>query len=141
MKVKLLHPKAQVPEYATEGAIAFDIRTVEAGDVMPLSATTFSTGIAVEVPEGYGLFVFSRSGHGFKNSLRLANGTGLIDKDYRGEIKVRIHNDGRIPFSFEPGDRIAQGLLLPISRVSFTQVEELSATERGAGGFGSTGVQ
>ena len=141
MKVKLLHPRAQMPEYATEGAIAFDLRTVEPGEVMPWSGTTFSTGIAVEVPEGYGLFVFSRSGHGFKNSLRLANGTGLIDKDYRGEIKVRVHNDSRIPFGFEAGDRIAQAVLLPVSRVSFTQVEELSATERGAGGFGSTGVK
>lgn len=141
MKVKLLHPKAQMPEYATDGAIAFDIRTVEAGDVLPMSATTFSTGLAVEVPEGFGLFVFSRSGHGFKNGLRLGNGTGLIDADYRGEIKVRIHNDGRVPFGFEPGDRIAQGLLLPISRVAFQQVEDLTNTERGAGGFGSTGVK
>jgi dUTP pyrophosphatase len=141
MKVKLLHPQAQMPDYATEGAIAFDLRTVEAGEVMPWSGTTFSTGIAVEVPQGYGLFAFSRSGHGFNHGLRLGNGTGLIDTDYRGEIKVRVHNDSRIPFSFEAGDRIAQAVLLPVIRVNFEQVEHLTSTERGEGGFGSTGVK
>lgn len=139
MKIKLLHPLAQVPEYATEGAVAFDLRTVDAGDVPPLGAATFGTGIAVEVPPGFGLFVFSRSGHGFKYGLRLGNGTGLIDADYRGEIKVRVHNDSRVPFSFEPGDRIAQAVLLPISRVCFNVVDDLADTARGAGGFGSTG--
>jgi dUTP pyrophosphatase len=139
MKVKLLHPQAQVPEYATHGAAAFDFRTIEAGDVPPLGAATFRTGIAVEVPEGHALMLFSRSGHGFKHSLRLGNAVGIIDSDYRGELMVRIHNDSRTPFSFEPGDRIAQGIVIPVSRTYMDLVHTLSDTERGAGGFGSTG--
>jgi dUTP pyrophosphatase len=140
MKVKLLHPLAQMPEYATEGAAAFDIRTVDADWVLPMSATTFSTGIAVEIPQGHALMLFSRSGHGFKHGLRLGNAVGIIDADYRGEIKVRIHNDSRTPFSFEVGDRIAQGIVIPVSRTYMELVHTLTDTSRGDGGFGSTGA-
>ena len=141
MKIQLLHPLARVPEYASEGAAAFDIRTIEAGDVPPFGGFTFRTGIAVEIPAGNALMLFSRSGHGFKHSLRLGNAVGIIDSDYRGELMVRIHNDCRTPFSFEAGDRIAQGIVIPVSRTYMDLVHTLSETSRGDGGFGSTGVK
>jgi dUTP pyrophosphatase len=87
------------------------------------------------------MLIFSRSGHGFKNNIRLSNCTGVIDSDYRGEVQVKLASDdpdGAV-FSVAHGDRIAQAMVLPIEQVSFEEVTELSTTERGEGGFGSTG--
>ncbi len=101
---------------------------------------TFRTGLAFEVPHGHVLKVFSRSGHGFKYGVRLANGTGIIDSDYRGELMVCLKNDGPEPMVVHHGDRITQAMLVPIPQVELIEVQELSDTERGAGGFGSTGA-
>ena len=134
-----LRDDAIVPVYGTDWAACFDLHTVDSGTVEPLSAQTFGTGLSFEIPEGHVMLVFSRSGHGFKNGLRLSNCVGVIDADYRGEVKVRLHNDKPIAFVFEPGDRVAQAMVLPVQKVKLTTVAQLNNTERGDGGFGSTG--
>ncbi len=141
MKLKLqrIHRRARLPEYATEGAACFDLHCVEYGDVPFLGSTTFRTGLIVEVPEGHVMLIFSRSGHGFKHDLRLSNCVGVIDSDYRGEVAVKIANDSRTTFSFEPGDRIAQAMIVQIPRVEIVEADTLTETARGAAGFGSTG--
>lgn len=140
LKVKRLDPKAQLPGYATLGAACFDIAALNVGFVSGGGYATFSTGLAFEVPEGHVMLIFSRSGHGFKNNVRLANCVGVIDSDYRGEVMVKLTNDSRQDMWVEPGDRIAQAMIVPVQQVTFTEVDELSETARGAGGFGSTGA-
>lgn len=134
-----LNPDAIEPIYATDGAGCFDLHTTHGGEVGAHSTGTFSTGLAFEVPDGHVMFVFSRSGHGFKHGLRLSNCVGVIDADYRGEVMVQLRNDKPIAFSFEKGDRVAQALILPVPRVTFAAAEQLSITDRGNGGFGHTG--
>lgn len=149
LKVQKLHPDAILPKYATAGAACFDLHAV--GPVDPFydsqeigeQPLTIETGLAVEVPENHVMLIFSRSGHGFKHDTRLANCVGVIDSDYRGELMVRLTRDGgwdTKPLRVRPGDRIAQAMLVPIPRVELELVEDLSTTERGAGGFGSTGA-
>lgn len=145
LKIKRLHPEAQIPQYQTSGAIAFDLhallRDYTSIRVRHDAPIIFDTGIAVEVPEGYGLFVFPRSGLGYKYDVQLANGTGLIDQDYRGSISVKLSCLTTYGgFTVHHGDRIAQAVVMPIVRVEFEEVSELEATERGANGRGSTGV-
>lgn len=139
LNIKKLHPKAITPRYATEGAACFDLHCTEYNEVFARGSALFHTGLSIEVPDGWAMLVFSRSGHGFKNNLRLSNCVGVIDSDYRGEIIVRLHNDGPIDFSFEAGDRIAQAMITPVLKCSFEEVSELTPTLRGYGGFGSTG--
>lgn len=139
IKVKKLDPAAVLPTYATAGASCFDIRTIESGKVPAHGVRRFRTGLAFEVPDGYVLKVYSRSGHGFNHGLRLSNVVGVIDSDYRGEVIIGITNDSSIPFEFEPGDRIAQGMIVPAPQVELIEADSLSETARGAGGFGSTG--
>lgn len=156
LKVKALehYPKEWgLPEYKTAGAIAFDLRAALFNKV---SGNVFKayTGLAFEIPEGYGLFIFSRSGHGFKSHTRLSNCVGVIDSDYRGEVIVQLHRDfvqlsedseygvNEPPckiLNLSKGDRIAQAVLLQIPKVSLQFVDTLDITERGAQGFGSTG--
>jgi dUTP pyrophosphatase len=144
LKIKKLHPSAKLPSYATAGAACFDLHAnTYAGVGSKTSghgAVTISTGLCVEVPDGHVMLIYSRSGHGFKNGVRLANCVGVIDADYRGEIMVRLTNDTDTPMGVSPGDRIAQAMIVPVERVTFEQVLELSDTVRGAGGFGSTGA-
>jgi dUTP pyrophosphatase len=146
LKIKKLHPDAVIPKYATAGSACFDLHAIVENDVsadavLPGHFYTFRTGLAFEVPNGYVLKVYSRSGHGFRYGTRLANCTGIIDSDYRGELMVRLKNDGYSkPVVVHHGDRIAQAMLVPIPRVEMIEVGELSNTERGAGGFGSTGA-
>ena len=140
INVQKLHPAASLPTYATPGAACFDLRTIEAGRVPARGSAKFRTGLAFEVPAGHVLMVHSRSGHGFKNGLRLSNATGIVDSDYRGELMVSITNDSAIAFEFEPGDRIAQAMILPVPQVELVEAASLSETERGTGGFGSTGA-
>ena len=157
LKIQRLHPDAIVPRYASHGAAAFDLHAIINGygavAIHPGDKVTFRTGLAVEIPEGHGMFILSRSGHGFKNDIRLANCVGLIDSDYRGEIMVKLTSDD-LPMlnhfggpdavttfmRVSHGDRIAQAVILPVPRVEFELVHELSTTARGAGGFGSTGA-
>ena len=141
VNVQKLHPAASLPTYATPGAACFDLRTIEAGEVGPCGGTfAFRTGLAVEVPAGHVMLVFSRSGHGFKNSISMVNCVGVIDSDYRGEVMVKLRNNSPLRFGFEPGDRIAQAMILPFPQVELVEADSLSETARGAGGFGSTGA-
>lgn len=150
LRILKLHENAQVPGYATEGAACFDLHAVI--DPVPFMETqtprytepvTIRTGLAFEVPAGHVMLIFSRSGHGFNFDTRLANCVGVIDSDYRGEVMVKLTRDPReelVPtLRFQHGDRIAQAMLVPVPRVEFEVAEQLSITERGAGGFGSTG--
>lgn len=145
LKIQKLHPDTIVPQYATEGAACFDLHAIIENDIgadaiLPGCSYTFRTGLAVEVPDGHVLMIYSRSGHGFNHGVRLANGTGVVDADYRGELLVCLHNDNpKYPFVINDQDRIAQALILPVPRVTFEVSEQLSITDRGQGGFGSTG--
>ena len=145
LKFKKLHPAAIVPKYQTPGAACFDLHAhsdgVPAGWILSEDGGTavIDTGLCFEVPEGHVMLVFSRSGHGFKNNVSLVNGVGVIDSDYRGPVAVGLRNDGPLPFRVQAGDRIAQAMIVPIPAVELEEVDELSETQRGAGGFGSTG--
>lgn len=140
LKVKRLTEEAQLPTYGSAGAACFDIRTTTGGIVEAKDSALFSTGLSFEIPKGWAMMVYSRSGHGFKHGIRLANATGIIDSDYRGEVMVRLTNDGGKAYEVQPGERVAQAMLIPAPAVSIEEVGELSATERGEGGFGSTGT-
>ena len=107
--------------------------------IAPHTTEKIGTGLAVAVPEGYFGAVFARSGLASKQGLRPANCVGVCDSDYRGEYTVAIHNDSETTQTVAPGDRIAQLVILPYMTAEFEEADELSATERGAGGFGSTG--
>lgn len=139
VKIKLLSDSARVPTYGTTGAACFDLYAADTVAVAPGRRVSVKTDVAFEVPEGYVLKLYSRSGHGFKHGVRLANGTGIVDSDYRGHVPVCLHNDGNQPFIVELGDRVAQAMIVPVPRVEFQVVDELSETARGEGGFGSTG--
>ena len=144
LKVKKLHPDAILPTYATDGSACFDLYAVDCGDQHPIyyqQGQVFSTGLSFEIPYGWHVLIFSRSGHGFKNGVRLANCVGVIDADYRGEVMVKLYADTPATdvLRVSTGDRIAQAQLVPVHRAEFIEVDELSQTERGTGGFGSTG--
>ena len=150
LKIKKLHPNAIIPTYATDGSACFDLYAATVDNASRIgkllthgSPVTCGTGLAFEVPEGWAMMVYSRSGHGFKHNTRLANCVGVTDSDYRDEVKVRLtmddqYLDHEIDLEVKQGDRIAQAMLIPIERVSFEIVDELSKTKR-TGGFGSTG--
>jgi dUTP pyrophosphatase len=141
IKVKPLSALAQLPAYATAGSACFDIATIDDNvDIGPGSGAVLRTGLAFEIPPGHVMMVYSRSGHGFKHGIRLANSVGVIDSDYRGELMVKVHNDSRARFSVGRGDRIAQAMVVPVQQVEFEAAEELNDTARGVGGFGSTGT-
>jgi dUTP pyrophosphatase len=142
INIKKLHPNAVVPQYATVGAACFDLVCVNDVTITPgREHVALKTGLAFEIPEGYVMKVYSRSGHGFKNGIRLANGTGIIDSDYRGEVMVKMHNDGTSAVHVSAGERIAQAMIEPVNQVAFNVVDELSDTARGSGGLGSTGTK
>ena len=140
-----LHPNAITPTYATDGSACFDLYAIEVSGGGDYSTAMCRTGLAFEIPEGYVMLIFSRSGHGFNKNTRLANCVGVIDSDYRGEVMVKLTRDGALRdetprLLAQDGDRIAQAMVVPVPRVTFHVVEQLSITERGAGGFGSTGA-
>ena len=138
IRVKKLHPGAQLPEYQSAGAACFDLHTIHADQIASNGATVFHTGLAFEIPEGHVMLVYSRSGHGFKAGVRLSNCVGVIDSDYRGEVMVKLTSDGG-ELAVNAGDRIAQAMIVPVPQVRLEWAEELSATHRGHGGMGSTG--
>lgn len=140
LKVKRLHPDAILPTYATDGSGCFDLYSMTADWLLPTGTNKqFETGLAFQIPEDHVMLVFSRSGHGFKHNVRLTNAVGVIDSDYTGQVMVAMTSDHDV-FEIEKGDRIAQALVIPIPKVSFTEVDELSGTTRGTNGFGSTGA-
>ena len=141
MKVKIeqLYKGAMEPTYGTPGAAAFDLYAAQDGVVEAYAMAVIKTGLAFEIPQGYVMRVYSRSGHGFKNGVRLVNCVGVIDSDYRGEVMVGLKNDGPTMMWVRQGDRIAQAIIEPVERIEFEWADELSSTKRGQGGFGSTG--
>lgn len=134
------------PEYASETAAAVDLRAAleenEVITLLPGERARIPTGVAIapETPDVVAV-VAGRSGHGLKNGVTMANSIGVIDSDYRGEISVVLINHGSEPFEIRRGDRIAQMMFLPVLTAAFLPVDELDETERGAGGFGHTGVK
>jgi len=143
MKIKFLKmdPNAEVPTYATAGAAGADLRSIESVTIPPKSRGLVSTGIAIELPEGFEAQVRSRSGLALKAGLSVLNSPGTIDSDYRGAIGVILHNSGITAYTVEPGERIAQLVVAPVVQVEFEEADELSVADRGEGGFGSTGKQ
>lgn len=137
LKIKPLHPKFAPPRYATSGSAGFDFHALTTGMAFPGTVTKVPLGCAVEVPEGHALLITARSGHGAKFGAGVPHGYGLIDSDYRGELFMLFVTSS--PFGWAVGDRIAQGIIVPVQHVRFDIVEELSSTARGEGGFGSTG--
>lgn len=141
ISVKLLRPDARVPTYGTEASAGADLYACmqDKVEVGPGQNVMIPTGIAMEIPKGYAGLVFARSSMGAKRGLAPANKVGVIDSDYRGEIRVVLHNHSGEPQSVEPGERVAQLLIVPVFTPGFQEAEKLSDTSRGAGGFGSTG--
>ncbi len=142
IKVKCLDAGAVIPRYAKPGDAGFDLVSVDFVWLKPGESAVVSTGLAFEIPEGYEMQIRPRSGLSAKTKLRVSNAPGTIDSGYRGEIKVLIDNiSTEDSFTIGVGDRIAQGVIAPVFHASFTEVDELSETERGDKGFGSTGVR
>lgn len=142
LKIKLLSPNAALPAYATPGAAAMDLTACidEPVTIGPRELVTLSTGIAIALPSAqYVALVFARSGLGVKHGIALSNGVGVIDSDYRGEIKVGLTNLSNEPYTIQPGDRVAQLAVVPVAHAEVARVTELDETVRGTGGFGSTG--
>lgn len=138
VKVKKVNEDAILPRYATDGSGCFDLFYKEDyGEEFDL-VLEVSTGLSFEIPEGYVMLVFSRSGHGFKHDVRLSNCVGVIDSDYRGEVKVKLRGDEYNNLDFKYGDAVAQAMIVPVPKVSFIEVQTLSETVRGECGFGST---
>ncbi len=144
IEVAIINQSAfDLPAYATEGAAGLDIRAniTEAVVLSPLERQLIPTGLFVAIPMGYEIQIRPRSGLAFKHGITVLNTPGTIDADYRGEIKVLLVNLSNEPFSIDPGERIAQMVLAKHETLSWKTTEELPSTERGAGGFGSTGVK
>lgn len=130
-----------LPAYQTEHAAGADVHAALEGPVMLQTGkhALVPTGFCYEIPPGYEMQVRPRSGLAFKHGVTVLNAPGTIDADYRGELKVLLINHGPEPFEIQRGERIAQIIIAPVSSATFTEVNELSDTTRGAGGFGSTG--
>ncbi|MBQ4321952.1 MAG: dUTP diphosphatase [Oscillospiraceae bacterium] len=141
IRVKKLRCDAVLPSRGTKDAAGADLRACMDAEVViePGKTAFIGTGIAAEIPSGWGGFVFARSGLASKQGLAPANKVGVIDADYRGEIKVALHNHSDAPVAVQPGDRIAQLVVMPVMMAEYVEAEELCDTDRGAGGFGSTG--
>lgn len=143
--VKKLTDTAKIPTYATDGSGAFDIYSDEKVHVGS-APHMIHTGIAVAIPKGWMMIIIPRSSIGAKTGLRMPHSAGLIDSDYRGEVKILYETKTGAPWEWptgeyiQKGDRIAQGYLLPVVKADFMVVDELDETDRGEGGFGSTGV-
>jgi dUTP pyrophosphatase len=144
IEVEIINQSAfELPAYATEGAAGLDIRAniTEPIVLAPLERQLIATGLFVAIPMGYEIQIRPRSGLAFKHGITVLNTPGTIDADYRGEIKVLLVNLSNSPFTIEPGERVAQMVLAKHEVLSWKTTQELPSTERGAGGFGSTGVK
>lgn len=141
VKIKLLNENAKIPTKATEYSAGFDLYACVDGytHAYPNLTEKIPTGIAIKCPKGYFGAIFARSGLATKKGLRPANCVGVVDEDYTGEIFVPLFNDSRQLHTIRNGDRIAQLVFLPVPKIEFEISEVLEQTQRGAGGFGSTG--
>lgn len=141
LKVKKLLPEAKLPAYGSEFAAGADLYALSENPIRiaPQETAIVHTGLAVEIPEGYVGLVFARSGLATKKGLAPANKVGVIDSDYRGELRVALHNHSKYEQNIEPGERVAQLVIMPYLTAEFEEADSLSDTARGEGGFGSTG--
>lgn len=133
-------PPLPLPSYATEGAAGLDLAAAEAATLPPGARALVGTGLALELPDGYEAQVRPRSGLAAKKGVTVLNSPGTIDSDYRGEVKVILINHGDADFVIEVGDRIAQMVIAPVVQVELALATSLPNSDRGAGGFGSTGA-
>lgn len=143
INIKKLNDKAMAPTYGSAYAAGADLYACIEGDITiaPHDTALIPTGIAIELPVGYAGLIYARSGLATKKGLAPANKVGVVDCDYRGEVKVSLHNHSDIPQTVSAGERVAQLVITPYITAEFTVAEELSDTARGAGGFGSTGAK
>jgi len=141
MKIKKVNPNAVIPTRGSDQAAGYDLYACVEGTtpIYPHATTLIGTGLAMEIPEGYFGAIFARSGLATKRGLRPANCVGVVDSDYRGEVKVALHNDTEDIETIGYGERIAQLVIIPYKAVEFEVVDDLDDTDRGEGGFGSTG--
>lgn len=141
IRVKRVHPNATIPTYGSAEAAGADLYACleEAVVIQPGEVFWVPTGIALEVPKGCAGLIYARSSLGTKRGLAPANKVGVVDSDYRGEVKVVLFNHSKQPQTLEPNERVAQLIITPVLTPAYEEVEELSDTSRGVGGFGSTG--
>ncbi len=142
IKIKKLRDNAVVPKRATPGSAGADLYACidEPVTIAPGALVKVPTGIAIEVPSPqFGAFLFARSGLGVKHGICLSNGVGVVDSDYRGEICVGLCNVSDKPYTVQPLERVAQMVIMPVCCAEFVQSDDLSQTDRGEGGFGSSG--
>lgn len=145
VKIKFLENNIEkkLPFYATKGSAGMDLTACIKEDIIlkPLERCLVPTGIAIKLPNSnYGAFIFARSGLATKKGITLSNCVGVVDSDYTGEIKVGLINLSNEEYTLEKGERIAQMVILPVAQAEFNVADELEKTERGSGGFGSTGA-
>ena len=136
-----LEPGAVAPSYQTDGSAGMDLRSIEDAELTPGERKLVRTGIRIEIPEGYEGQVRPRSGLALRHGISMVNTPGTIDSDYRGEIAVILINLGQDVVKLEKGERIAQLVICPVSRAEIEVASTLESTQRGEGGFGSTGTQ
>lgn len=145
IQLKILDPRAAAPAYATPGAAGLDLRALLDAPLVlePGQTTLIKTGLAIHIGNPhFAAIILPRSGLGHKHGIVLGNGTGLIDSDYQGELMVSCWNRGNVAFTINPGERIAQLVIVPVLQAQFEVVTEFhDASDRGAGGFGSTGTR
>lgn len=143
INVKKVRESAKLPTYGSQYAAGADLYacTEDEIEIAPHSTAMIPTGIALELPVGYAGFIYARSGLASKRGLAPANKVGVVDCDYRGEVIVALHNHGESAQKIAAGERVAQLVVAPYITADFEEVDELSSTERGAGGFGSTGTK
>ncbi|MEK7581971.1 MAG: dUTP diphosphatase [Patescibacteria group bacterium] len=137
LKVKKLKSDAKLPSYGHPGDAGMDIYSCEEKTLLPQEQTLISTGISIEIPDGYVGLVWDKSGLSTRHGLKTV--AGVIDAGYRGEVSIAMANVGSVSYTFKKGEKIAQMLIQKVERTEFEEVKELSETSRGTGGFGSTG--
>lgn len=140
--LKKLHPDAKIPAYQTDGSAAMDLSAVLDAPVTiePRGLVMIPTGLAIALPDAnWVALIYARSGLGIKHGISPSNAVGVIDSDYRGEVKVGLTNLSDTPYTIQNGDRIAQLMVMPVVQANVMEMDELPATSRGEGGFGSTG--
>ena len=143
VKVKLLNDLAIFPTFGSYGAAGIDLYAASEYDIIirPHQTVKIDTGLAMAIPDGYFGAIYARSGLATKQGLRPANCVGVVDSDYRGPIIVALHNDSETDQTIPSQSRIAQLIISPVPKVNYVEVKELDETERGEGGFGSTGIK
>ena len=139
LKIKKLNNEAIIPAYQTKEAAGFDLHSIEDVVINPGERKLIGTGLAFEIEYGYEVQIRPRSGLAYKHGIIVLNTPGTIDSDYRGEIKVLLINLGNEEFEIKKGERIAQAVVAPVIQAEIVEVDALSDTQRGSGGFGSTG--